>query len=79
MGESAEDLPPADPELGEVDRLRRVRVSLSWGELAEGTVRPGIVMGKQAAYLRSAPRTFSGIRFRLASWAGQAAAGSIER
>lgn len=43
VGESAEDLLPPDPVLGEVDRFRRVGVSLSWGELAEGTVRPGIV------------------------------------
>jgi hypothetical protein len=44
VGESAEDLLPTDPELGEVDRFRRVGVSLTWGELAEGTVRPGCVV-----------------------------------
>ncbi len=46
-GESAEDLLPADPVLGEVDCFRRVGVGLSWGELAEGTVRPGIVIVQQ--------------------------------
>ena len=35
----AEYLLPADPELSELDRFRLVGVSLSWGELAEGTVR----------------------------------------
>ncbi len=44
VGESAEDLPPADPVLGEVDRFRRPGAGLSWGELAEGTVRPGGVV-----------------------------------
>ena len=44
--ESAEDLFPADPVLGEVD-LRWPGVSLSGCELAEGTVRPaGVVMLK---------------------------------
>jgi hypothetical protein len=47
MSESAEDLLPADPELGEVDWFRRVGVGLSWGELSEGTVRPGIVIVQQ--------------------------------
>src|SRR5450755_3061482 len=42
--ESAEDLFPADPVLGEVDWLRRPGVSLSRRELAEGTVRPGYVV-----------------------------------
>ena len=42
--ESAEDLFPADPVLGEVDWLRRPGVSLSRRELAEGTVRPGCVV-----------------------------------
>ena len=37
MGESAEHLLPADPELGEVDRFKRPGVSLSRGELAETT------------------------------------------
>src|ERR1017187_838814 len=41
--ESAEDLFPADPVLGEVD-LRWPGVSLSGCELAEGTVRPGGVV-----------------------------------
>jgi hypothetical protein len=41
--ESAEDLFPADPVLGEVDWLRP-GVSLSRRELAEGTVRPGYVV-----------------------------------
>ena len=44
VGESAEDLLPADPGLGEVDRFRRAGISLSWGELAERTVRPGLVI-----------------------------------
>ena len=39
VGESAEDLLPADPVLCEVDRFRRAGVSLSWGELAGGAVR----------------------------------------
>jgi hypothetical protein len=41
--ESAEDLLPADPVLGEVD-LRWPGVSLSGCELAEGAVRPGGVV-----------------------------------
>src|ERR1039458_403740 len=41
--ESAEDLFPADPVLGEVD-LWWPGVSLSGCELAEGTVRPGGVV-----------------------------------
>jgi hypothetical protein len=53
VGESAKDLLLADPGLGEVDRFRRASVSLSWGELAEGTVRPGIVIVQQV--YRSAP------------------------
>jgi hypothetical protein len=40
VGESAEDLFLADPVLDEVGRFRRVGVSLSRGELAEGAVRP---------------------------------------
>jgi hypothetical protein len=44
VGESAEDLLLADPVLGEVDRLRRLAVGLSWCELAEGAVRPGGVV-----------------------------------
>ena len=46
-GEPAEDLLPADPEFGEVDRFRRAGFGLSWGELAERTVRPGIVIVQQ--------------------------------
>jgi hypothetical protein len=30
VGESVEDLLPADPDLGEVDRFRRAGVSLTW-------------------------------------------------
>jgi hypothetical protein len=41
--ESAEDLFPADPVLGEVD-LRWSGVSLSWREQAKGTVRTGSVV-----------------------------------
>jgi hypothetical protein len=44
--ESAEDLFPADPVLGEVD-LRWPGGSLSRRELAEGTVRPGCVVVPQ--------------------------------
>jgi hypothetical protein len=47
VDESAEDLLPADPGLGEIDRFRRASISLSWGELAEGTVRPGLVVVQQ--------------------------------
>jgi hypothetical protein len=43
VDESAEDLFPADPVLGEVD-LRWPGVSLSRREVAEGTVRPGRVV-----------------------------------
>jgi len=39
----AEDLPSADPVLGEVD-LRRPGAALSRRELAEGTMRPGCVV-----------------------------------
>ena len=46
MRESAEDLSPADPVLGEVD-LRCPGVSWSRCELAEGTVRPGCVVVPQ--------------------------------
>ena len=47
MCESAEDLLPVDPVIGEVDRLRRPGVSLSRCELAGGTVRPGGVVVQQ--------------------------------
>jgi hypothetical protein len=47
MCESAEDLLPVDPVIGEVDRLRRPGVSLSRCELAEGAVRPGGVVVQQ--------------------------------
>ena len=46
VGESAEDLFPADPVVGEVD-LRRPGVGLSRCELAEGPVRPGLVLVPQ--------------------------------
>ena len=46
VGESAEDLFPADPVLGEVD-LRWPGGSLSRRELAKGTVRPGCVVMQQ--------------------------------
>ena len=46
MRESAKDLFPADPMLGEVD-LRWPGVSLSRCELAKGTVRPGGVVVAQ--------------------------------
>lgn len=56
MGKSAENLLSADPVLGEVDRFRRASVSLSWGELAESTVRPaGVVvlevLGKHLSHM----------------------------
>ena len=58
--ESAKDLFPADPVLGEVD-LRWPGVSLSRGELAEGTVRPGGVVvlwgPKTCATWQDAPLT----------------------
>jgi hypothetical protein len=44
--ESAEDLFPSDPVLGQVD-LPRLGVSLRRGQLAEGTVRPGGVVVAQ--------------------------------
>jgi hypothetical protein len=45
VGESAEDLLPADPVLCEVDRFGWPSVGLSRGELAEATVRPaGVVV-----------------------------------
>jgi hypothetical protein len=47
VGESAEDLLAADPELGEVDRFRRAGAGLSWCELAEGAVRPNVVVVQQ--------------------------------
>ena len=47
VGESAEDLFEVDPVLGEVDRLGRVGRCLSWGQLAEGAMRPGrVVVGQ---------------------------------
>jgi hypothetical protein len=51
VGKSTENLLPTDSVLGEVDRFRRASVSLRWGELAEGTVRPGsavllVILGK---------------------------------
>jgi hypothetical protein len=49
VGESAEDLFPVDPVLGEVDRLGRAGRCLSRGELAEGAMRPGRVVVRQAA------------------------------
>jgi hypothetical protein len=39
-GESAEDLFPADPVLGEVDRFGWTGACSSWRELAEGTASP---------------------------------------
>ena len=48
VGESAEDLFPVDPVLGEVDRLGRAGRCLSWGQLAEGAMRPGpVVVGAE--------------------------------
>jgi hypothetical protein len=41
VGESLEDLFPADPAVGEVDRFGWPGADLGWGELSEGTVRPG--------------------------------------
>jgi hypothetical protein len=47
MGESAEDLFPVDPVLGQVDRLGWAGLCLSRGELAEGAMRPGRVVVHQ--------------------------------
>ena len=44
MGESPEDLFPADPVVGEVDRFGWPGAGLGWGELSEGAVRPGGVV-----------------------------------
>ena len=47
VGEAAEDLFPVGPVLGEVDRFGRAGRCLSWGQLAEGAVRPGRVVVHQ--------------------------------
>jgi len=47
VGESAEDLFPADPVLGEVDWFGRPGAGFSGCELTEGTVRPGSVVMTQ--------------------------------
>jgi len=47
VGESAEDLLPADPVLGDVDRFGPPGIGLGRSELAEGTVRPGSVIVPQ--------------------------------
>jgi hypothetical protein len=44
VGKPAEDLPTADPVVGEVDQLRQLGAGLSWCELAEEAVRPGGVV-----------------------------------
>jgi hypothetical protein len=44
VGESAEDLLPADPVLGDANRFRLPGVGLGRGELAKGTVRTGSVV-----------------------------------
>jgi hypothetical protein len=44
VSESAEDLLPADPVLGEVDRFGCLSFGLGGCELAEGSVRPGGVV-----------------------------------
>jgi hypothetical protein len=49
VGQSAEDLLTADPVPGEVDQFRRAGVGLGWGELAEGTVRPGCVVADETS------------------------------
>lgn len=46
MRETAQNLLPADPVLGEVD-LRRPGVSVSRWQLAQGAVRPGSVVVAQ--------------------------------
>jgi hypothetical protein len=53
VGESAEDLLLADPVHGEVDWIRRMGVSLSGGELAEGNGADGHCYS--AAGIPSAP------------------------
>jgi hypothetical protein len=45
-GEAAEDLPPADPVVRQVD-LRRLGARLGGRELLEGAVRPGGVVVPQ--------------------------------
>jgi hypothetical protein len=47
VGESAEDLFPVDPVLGEVDLRGWAGLCLSLGELAEGAMRPGRVVVRQ--------------------------------
>ena len=47
MGESAEDLPPADPVLSEADRFGWPGAGLGRAELAEGTVRPSRIVVPQ--------------------------------
>jgi hypothetical protein len=47
VGESAEDLLPVDPVLGDVDRFGPPGIGLGRGELAEGTVRSGSVIVPQ--------------------------------
>jgi hypothetical protein len=47
VGEPAEDQLPVDPLLGEVDRFWWTGFGLGWGELPEGTVRPGRVVVQQ--------------------------------
>jgi hypothetical protein len=54
VGESPEDLFPADPVAGEVDRSRWPGAGLGWGELSEGTVRPGGVVVLQVLGQHSA-------------------------
>ncbi|MGO8890131.1 MAG: hypothetical protein ACLP8X_25300 [Streptosporangiaceae bacterium] len=44
MGEPTEDLLPADPVAGEVDRFGWLGADLGWRELSEGTMRPGSVV-----------------------------------
>jgi hypothetical protein len=41
VGESPEGLFPADPAVGEADRFGWPGADSGWGELSEGTVRPG--------------------------------------
>jgi len=60
MGESLENLLPADPLLGEIDRTRRAAVGLIWRELAEGAVGPGRVVAAPRGAVLYRPRSGQG-------------------
>jgi hypothetical protein len=60
VGESAENLLPADTVVGEVDRFGWAGVSLSRGELAKSTVRPGGVVAAPRGAVLDRPRSGQG-------------------